>query len=73
MIKSCPCGKKNLEEEGILQATRYCGGDFTSGAMWTEPNVAACIFSDLIHDICDLRNVCHSCSILLLIETVTFV
>ena len=68
MIKSCPCGYKSSEGGGILQATRYCGGDFISGALWTEPNVAACNFSDLTHKICDLRNVSHSYSIVLLIE-----
>ena len=72
MIKSCPCGNNSSEGGGILQATRYCGGDFISGAMWTEPNVAACNFSDLTREICDLRNVSHACSIVLLIETVTF-
>ena len=57
--RSCPCGNKNSEEGGILQATRYCRGDFTSGAMWTAPNVAACNFSDLTREICGLRNVCQ--------------
>ena len=71
--KSCPCGNENLEGEGILQATRYCGGDFTSGAMWTEPNVAACSFSDLTREICGLRNVSHTCSNVILIKTITFV
>ena len=72
MIKSCPCGNKSSEGGGILQATRYCGGNFVSGSMWTEPNVAGCIFSDLTREICDLKNVCHTCSIVILIETVTF-
>ena len=73
MIKSCPCGNKNLEGGRTLQVTRYCGGDFISGAMWAEPNVAACNFSDLTREICDLRNVSYSCSIVILIENVTFV
>ena len=59
VIRSCPCSNKSSEGSGILQATRYCGGDFTSGAMWTEPNVAACNFSDLTREICGLRNVCQ--------------
>ena len=73
VIKSCPCGNKSSEERGILQATRYCGGDFTSGGMWTEPNVAACNFSDLTREICGLRNVSHTCSTVILIETINFV
>ena len=52
-IVKCPCG----EGGGILQATRYCGGDFTNGAKWSETNVAACNFSDLAREICQLRNV----------------
>ena len=59
-MRGCPCGNKSSEGGGgILQATRYCGGDFTSGAMWVEPNVAACNFSDLTREICGLRNVCQ--------------
>ena len=73
MIKSCPCGYNNLEGRGIFEATRYCGGDFTSGSIWTEPNVAACNFSDLTREICDLSNVSHGCLIVILIETITFV
>ena len=73
VIKSCPCGHKNSEGGGILQITRYCEGDFTSGALWTEPNVAACNFSDLTREICRLRNVSHLFSTVILIETVTFV
>ena len=55
---SCPCGNGDSKGDGILQATRYCGGDFNNGAMWSEASVAACNFSDLTHEICQLRNVC---------------
>ena len=56
-VVSCPCGNGDSRRDGILQATRYCGGDFSSGAMWSEPSVAACNFSDLAREICQLRNV----------------
>ena len=58
VIRSCPCGSKSSKGGGILEATRYCGGDFTNGATWAEANIAACNFSDLTRDICDLINVC---------------
>ena len=51
-VVTCPCGK-------TLQANRYCGGDFTNGAKWAEANVAACNFSDLAREICQLRNVSY--------------
>ena len=57
VIRSCPCGNKRSEDGGILEATTYCGGDFINGATWAEANVATCNFSDLTHEICDLKNV----------------
>ena len=53
VILKCPCG----EDGGIIQATRYCGGDFSNGAKWSNGNIAACNFSDLAREICQLRNV----------------
>ena len=61
VIRSCPCGNQSSDDAGILTATRYCGGDFFNGAIWAEASVAACNFSDLTREICDLINVCkHS-------------
>ena len=56
-IVNCPCGNSEEEGEGLLQASRYCRGDFTSRAKWSEENVAACNFSDLAREICRLKSV----------------
>ena len=45
-IVSCPCGNDSSGGQ-ILQASRYCGGNFTSGVEWSKENVAVCNFSDL--------------------------
>ena len=70
-ILNCPCGS-SVEEGLLLQATRYCGGDFISRAKWAEENVAACDFSDLAREICWLKSVCllilnitHACILFL--------
>ena len=55
VVDSCPCGDILLE--GQLQATRYCGGDFTNGALWDTADVSRCNFSDLAREICQLRDV----------------
>ena len=55
-VVKCPCGNGSLDNQ-LLQATRYCGGNFTNGAKWTEANIAACNFSDLTREICRLKNV----------------
>ena len=56
VIVNCPCGNGSLDT-GLLQATRYCGGNFTNGAKWAEANIAACNLSDLAREICMLKNV----------------
>ena len=58
VIRSCPCGNQSSEGGGILTATRYCGGDFINGALWSGANAMACNFSDLTREICGLINVC---------------
>ena len=55
-VVNCPCGNGS-SNNGLLQATRYCEGNFTNGAKWTEANIAACNFSDLAREICRLKNV----------------
>ena len=72
VIRTCPCGNKSSEGGGILEATRYCGGDFTNGAMWAEANIAACNFSDLAREICDLINVCECNLKILIVSTLIF-
>ena len=56
-IVDCPCGANGTSGGGALQATRYCGGDFTDGAMWLTPDVVKCNFSDLARRICRLSDV----------------
>ena len=59
-VVNCPCGSEtNNEEQLQLQATRYCGGNFTNGALWDAPDVTQCNFSDLAREICHLRNVIY--------------
>ena len=53
----CPCGNVT-SKVGSLIGTRYCGGDFTNGGQWRNPNVASCNFSDLAREICQLAEVC---------------
>ena len=53
---NCPCGNVT-SDEGSLIATRYCAGDFTNGGQWENPNAAACNFSDLAREICQLAEV----------------
>ena len=55
----CPCGTNGTSGGGKLQATRYCGGDYTNGAVWDTPGVMKCNFSDLARTICRLRDVRH--------------
>ena len=56
-IVDCPCGDNDTSSGTELKAFRYCGGDFTNGALWTTIDVAQCNFSDLARKICNLRNV----------------
>ena len=57
----CPCGNIS-SQKGSLIATRYCGGDFSNGGQWENPNVAACNFSDLAREICQLAEV-YMCNV----------
>ena len=56
-VVDCPCGSNGTSGGGKLQATRYCGGDFINGALWSEFDVTRCNFSDLARRICHLSNV----------------
>ena len=52
----CPCG--NVTSSGAsLRATRYCGGNFTNGGQWRNPDIAPCNFSDLAREICQTAQV----------------
>ncbi|XP_019850052.1 PREDICTED: hemicentin-1-like isoform X1 [Amphimedon queenslandica] len=55
-VVDCPCGSNGTSGGGSLKATRYCGGDFTDGAMWLGPDVKRCNFSDLARRICRLSD-----------------
>ncbi|XP_019853764.1 PREDICTED: uncharacterized protein LOC109583032 [Amphimedon queenslandica] len=55
-VVDCPCGTNGTSGGGKLQATRYCGGDFTNGAVWDAPDVMRCNFSDLARTICRLKD-----------------
>ena len=49
----CPCG---VDDELInrLQATRVCGGTYTSGAKWKDPICEECKFSETRKKLCSL-------------------
>ncbi|XP_019862297.1 PREDICTED: uncharacterized protein LOC109590854 [Amphimedon queenslandica] len=55
-VVDCPCGTNGTSGGGKLQATRYCGGDFTNGAVWDAPDVMRCNFSDLARTLCHLKD-----------------
>ena len=38
---------------------RYCGGNFTDGALWDIPDVTQCNFSDIAMNICSLNGVSY--------------
>ena len=54
---ACPCGSVSSIVGVSLRATRYCGGNFVSGAQWEEPDVSPCDFSDTARQICQLASV----------------
>ena len=47
-----------------LIATRECGGDFDTGAVWLEPDTTACEFSVTTRMLCRLAEVSYLISIL---------
>ena len=61
-IVRCPCGNVSFGA-GSLEATRYCGGSFTTGAKWDREMSAACDFSDRARKICNLATVSVSCTL----------
>lgn len=55
---NCPCGNLSIGRNGEqLQASCFCGGDFTNGAEWEMAFVAPCDFTDLARNICLIANV----------------
>ena len=46
----CPCANVSL---GIQNnATRYCGGDFDTGGMWSSPEQDACNLTEIARTLC---------------------
>ena len=58
-VVECPCGSNRTSGGGKLQATHYCGGDFTNGALWHTLDMVQCNFSDLARKICYLKDVSY--------------
>ena len=54
---SCPCDF-SLGSTALI-ATRECGGDFVTGAVWLEPDTAACEFSVTARMLCRLAEVSY--------------
>ena len=46
---NCTCGNTT-----IVHASRFCGGDLESGAVWANPDDSACNFTATIRAICQL-------------------
>ena len=48
-LANCSCGNT-----AIAHASRFCGGDLESGAVWENPDDSACNFTATVRDICQL-------------------
>ena len=53
----CPCGNFSLVGEARVNASRYCGGDFTQGAQWEAPEDMACNFTETARRLCQVIDV----------------
>lgn len=53
----CPCGNLIGDDFVMRRAYRYCGGDFTNGAMWQEPRDRECEFSPSARQLCLINTV----------------
>ena len=58
MTLGCPCGGLDLGSS-FLVATRKCGGNYTSGAVWEKPFIDPCNFTDTVRELCLLALVCE--------------
>ena len=54
--ENCPCGLLSLNSKQLV-ATRYCDGDFSTGARWDPPMQDACNASNITKRICALSDV----------------
>ena len=54
----CPCGNFSFGEEVQSTASRYCGGSFSAGAMWAEPQDELCNFTETTRRLCLVIEVC---------------
>ena len=50
---NCSCGSLSLGT-GRPIATRYCTGNFTSGAVWSTPDITQCDFNEQLQLLCNL-------------------
>ena len=57
----CPCNF-SLGSTALI-ATRECGGDFVTRAVWLEPDTTACEFSVTTRKLCRLADVSYLISI----------
>jgi len=53
----CPCGNFSLVGGARVNASRYCGGDFTQGAQWEAPEDMACNFTETARRLCQVIDV----------------
>ena len=67
----CPCNF-SLGSTALI-ATRECGGDFDTGAVWLEPNTADCEFSVTVRMLCRLAEVNYLISIFVCLYSTTHI
>lgn len=61
----CPCDLVAVPRH----ASRMCGGDFLTGAMWMESNKSACEFDSLSFQLCGATVSPVNCKVTLLLLT----
>ncbi len=58
VLIDCPCGNISLSGDTQSNATRYCGGNFTAGAVWEKPQDERCNFTETARRLCQVIEVC---------------
>ena len=56
VMRQCPCGI-NDTLIAKLMGSRLCGGSYTSGAEWMDPQCIDCSFTQSLNDLCRLTQV----------------
>ena len=61
VTQSCPCGTLQESEHFNNSATRVCGGSYSFGGEWREPQIQSCEYNaqnqDITLELCQLTTV----------------